>query len=127
MSDIVLDSSAVLALVHSEQGAGIVSESLSESVISAVNLSEIVGKLITAGMSEDSTREVIQRLQLNVVPFDEELAVDAGLMQPMTRHLGLSLGDRACLSLARSLDLPVMTADRAWGQLSLGVEVQLIR
>lgn len=122
-----MDSSAILALVHSEPGAHVVSESLSGSVISAVNLSEVVGKLITAGMSENATREVIQRLQLNVIPLDEEMALDAGIMQPITRHLGLSLGDRACLSLAQRLDLPVMTADRVWAELSLDIEVQLIR
>ena len=46
---------------------------------------------------------------------------------PHTRALGLSLGDRACLALGLRGGLPVLTADHAWQQLTLGVVVQVIR
>lgn len=44
-----------------------------------------------------------------------------------TRQLGLSLADRACLALARQLSLPVLTADHAWAEAALELEVKLIR
>jgi PIN domain nuclease of toxin-antitoxin system len=61
------------------------------------------------------------------VPFDEELARGAGALRPATKSLGLSLGDRACLALAQREGLPVLTADRAWAKLAVGVEVKVIR
>ena len=62
-----------------------------------------------------------------ILPFTIEDAERAARMWPVTSKFGLSLGDRACLALALRLDLPVMTADRVWGKLQMGVEVQLIR
>ena len=38
-----------------------------------------------------------------------------------------SLGDRACLALAKELDLPTVTADSAWAKTPVGVEVRLVR
>ena len=67
------------------------------------------------------------KLGLTVVPFDEEQAYKAGLLRQTTRSQGLSLGDRACLALAHSLGLPAITADRAWSNLNVGVEVILVR
>jgi PIN domain nuclease of toxin-antitoxin system len=37
------------------------------------------------------------------------------------------LGDRSCLALARSLGAPLLTADRAWQRIDLGIEIELIR
>jgi len=44
-----------------------------------------------------------------------------------TRSLGLSLADRACLALARRLDLPVITAGLTWLGADVGVEIRSIR
>ncbi len=66
-------------------------------------------------------------LELTIVDFNTELAYQAGLLSPLTKGAGLSLGDRACLALAQRLGLPALTADRAWKDLSLGIEVQVIR
>ena len=53
-----------------------------------------------------------------LVPFDRQLArVTAELRQP-TRNLGLSLGDRVCLALARVMGGRVLTADRCWAGIS---------
>ena len=62
-----------------------------------------------------------------VVPFDEMQAWDAGRLRPYTRALGLSVADRACLALARTLDLPVLTGDRAWTSLDVGVDIRVFR
>jgi PIN domain nuclease of toxin-antitoxin system len=123
----VLDSSALLASLKSEPGGDLVDSVIEHSVISSVNLSEVVASLLNGGVSRDLIIDVLRRQSFEVVPFDREQAYDAGLLRASTIRLGLSLGDRCCLSLARSLGLPVLTADRAWLRLSVGVEVNMVR
>src|SRR3954468_13135850 len=126
---IVLDASAVLAALLDEPGARRVGEALDAAVISAVNLAEIAAALVRNGAGEAEARAVLQALALTVVPADEALAIDAGLMRPITDRAGLSLGDRFCLALARRLGAPALTADRKWSEVAeaLGVEVEMIR
>ena len=127
MTEAVLDASALLALLNAEPGADIVVAALPTSVISAVNFSEVVATLMVEGMPEAGIKEAMQGLPLEIVPFDIEQAYAAGALRPTTRSLGLSLGDRGCLSLARMLGIPALITDRAWGQLDVGVEVRVIR
>ncbi len=126
-NDIVLDSSALMAVLNSETGADIVVERFTKSVISAVNLSEVIARLSDRDFDEESINGLIRELPIRVVPLDEAQAYQAGVLRASTRSLGLSLGDRCCLSLAQILGTAVLTADRIWTQLSIGVEVQLIR
>jgi ribonuclease VapC len=123
----VIDASALLALLNSEPGADVVAESMPEGVISSVNLSEVIAKLCVSGMPEEAIRRNIQALGLDVRPFDEEQAYEAGLMHSRTQRTGISFGDRACLNLAKTLGLPALTADRTWKGLSAGVTVKVIR
>lgn len=44
-----------------------------------------------------------------------------------TKELGLSLADRACMALAVTLGLPLLTADRSWVEVDLPVEIRVIR
>lgn len=127
MSEVVLDASALLALLNAEHGADEVGAMLSGAVVSAVNLSEAAGKLAEAGMPEEAIREALDGLALEVVPFDREQAYAAGLLRTRTVSFGLSLGDRACLSLARLLNVPAVTTDAVWSKLQLGVEVRVVR
>ncbi|MCH9010624.1 MAG: type II toxin-antitoxin system VapC family toxin [Chloroflexi bacterium] len=127
MNRYVLDASALLALIQNEPGANVVEDVISSGWISTVNLSEVITKLTDDGIAEDDIREVIEGLQVNSVPFSLDQAYVAGLMRADTRMLGLSFGDRACLSLAKQLDTAAVTTDRIWTQLSIGVEIQLIR
>lgn len=128
MSEIVLDASALLAFIFNERGADVVAEVVLQAAISAVNLSEVITKLLDNNMPIDEIVERISSLGLTVVPFDSDQAFQAALLRSSTKHLGLSLGDRVCLQLARSLGRPVLTTDRAWAQLpGLLVEVKLIR
>ncbi len=124
---IVYDSSAVLAILLDEPGARRAAETLDHGVLSAVNASEVVARLIDRGAKDDDARGALPGLDLAVRPFDESLAVAAGLLRRSTRRRGLSLGDRACLALALRERAPVLTADRAWTELELDVEVELIR
>lgn len=127
MADVVLDASALLALLNAETGAESVAAALPDAVVSAVNLSEVVAKLAEAGMPEKAIRDALLALPLPVVPFDREQAYEAGMLRPSTRGMGLSLGDRGCLSLAKRLGVPALTADKSWERLAVGVKVRVIR
>lgn len=127
MADAVLDSSAVLAVLRDEPGGDQVLELLPRVVVSAVNYAEIVTKLIDFGAPAASAAEAVEKLTLKVAQFDIDTAIDAGLFRASTRAQGLSLGDRACLALAKSRGLPALTADRAWAAVDVGVEIVLIR
>jgi PIN domain nuclease of toxin-antitoxin system len=127
VSDFVLDASALLALVNQEPGQDMVAELLPRSLVSAVNASELVAKLTDQGMPADEVRDVLAALDLTVISFDEGQGLIAGYLRSVTRHLGLSLGDRACLALGLKTQCPVVTADKAWAKLELSVEIQVIR
>ena len=127
MADAVLDASAVLALLQGEPGSGLVSARLPGATVSAVNFSEVVAKLADAGMPEAEIRRALNPLGLEVRAFDQQDAIAAGLLRPLTRTFGLSLGDRACLALGAALSRPVITTERAWKKLKIGVDVVLAR
>ena len=127
MGNVVLDASALLALVNQEPGQDIVAAVLPRSLVSAVNASELVAKLTDQGMPENEVQDVLAALNLAVVPFDEGQGLVAGYLRAVTKHLRLSLGDRACLALGLQAQCPVVTADKAWAKLELGVEVEVIR
>ncbi len=107
MSEVVLDASALLALLNTEPGHEEVARVVSRAAMSAVNLSEVAAKLAENGMPEEAIREALEGLALEVHDFGRELAYWTALLRPLTRSVGLSLGDRACLSLGLLLDLPV--------------------
>jgi ribonuclease VapC len=127
VSPVVVDASALLALLNGEPGADRVAEALPAGAIGAVNLSEVVAKLTDAGVPEAQLRSALAALGLDVRGFDADQAWEAGLLRTRTRSLGLSLGDRACLALGRALGRPVLTADRNWSKLRVGVEILTIR
>lgn len=128
----VLDASALLAYVFGELGAEQVEAELSKhTTIHAVNLAEVLSRLAERGSApEDSLHTftdtgVIKLLKVDVGTVED--ALNAARLRPVTRRQGLSLGDRYCLALAQRLNVPVVTADRAWSDLSVGVRVELVR
>ena len=123
----VADASAVLAMLKREPGHERVAAELPTAIMSAVNLSEVVAGLINTGISGDDSVSTAASLRIESVPFDAEQALEAGALRETTREQGLSLGDRACLVLARRMGLPALTADRVWTDLNLGIEIHLIR
>lgn len=124
----VLDASALLAYLLDEAGADEVERALAtQAVIGAVNLAEVLSKLADAGEDPDAAMDAITVLPFDVVPFDEDLAVESARLRPLTSSAGPSLGDRACLALGRRLGRPVLTADSAWVGLIPGVDVTVIR
>jgi len=125
---IVLDASALLALLLGEPGAEQVATSIPQAVMSAVNLSEVVAKLVEWGAPADGARENLGAMDMEIHAFDEDLAHMAGELRRSTRDRGLSLGDRACLALATQLGAVALTADRSWtGWTQGGASVALIR
>jgi PIN domain nuclease of toxin-antitoxin system len=127
MADWALDASAVLAFFRNEPGGELVERVFAASQITAINFSEVIGRLVDFGLDPADAAAAARACGYAVVPFDEELGVRAGQLRGATRHLGLSLGDRACLALAGREGLPVLTADRVWASLDIGVEIRLIR
>lgn len=124
---IVADASAILALLKQEPFRGFDPDRLFGAKISAVNLSEVIEKLCSGGLSEAEADEAIAELSLAVIVFDESQARLAAHLRHDTRRAGLSLGDRACLALGKRLGCPVATADHAWTTLDLGIDVLPIR
>lgn len=117
----VLDASAVLAVLNNEPGEEKVTPILSESVISTVNLAEVAAKLLEAGMSEASAQIAVSILGIaEIAEFDEKLAWEAARLRPLTKSIGLSFGDRACLALAIQKGLTAVTADKEWSKLTVG-------
>ena len=127
--EVVLDASAILALLQFEPGADVVQSHLRGAAVSTVNIAEVGDSYLKRGGSRGELENAILELSLTIVAPDPDLALDAaGLLFP-TRSAGLSLGDRFCLALCNRLGRPALTADRAWRQISAatGVEVILIR
>lgn len=114
-------------MLKREPGSDVVSRELAGAIISAVNYTEIVSWIVLTGGDAEFLLDAVSRMGLDIAPFEEEQAVLTGRLIKKTKSFGLSLGDRACLALALQRGLPVMTADRAWRDLDLGVEIRLIR
>ena len=124
---VVADASAIIALLAGEPFTRFDALRLVNASISAVNLSEVLARLQEIGMPDREASTALARLNLHVVAFDEQQARAAAQLRSLTRHAGLSLGDRACLALGKELGYPVITADRVWASLDLGVEIMVIR
>jgi PIN domain nuclease of toxin-antitoxin system len=123
----VADASAILALLKQEPFSKLDPRRLFRATISAVNLSEVLERLCFGGLSETEAEQVVAELNLRVADFDEPQARLAAYLRARTRRARLSLGDRACLALGLRLGCPVITADRAWARLDVGVDIVLIR
>jgi ribonuclease VapC len=127
VSSFVLDASALLALLNEEPGKDVVEEAIGDCSISAVNYCEVIGKLINAGVPDDDARHTVELLNIEIVDFDAKLAFQTASLRPPTRILGLSLGDRCCLALGRARKATVLTSERSWAKLKIGLKVKLIR
>lgn len=122
----ILDASALLAVLFREPGCAAVEPVMATAGISSVNLAEVVGKLAQRGLLDD-VGSLLPVLGFRVLTFDEPCAYHCGRLLPAGRERGLSLGDRACLATAARWGLPAVTADRAWTQLKLDIQVECIR
>lgn len=124
---VVLDASALLAFLHDEPGGGRVSSVLEGACVSAVNWSEVLQKSLQCKVDIEGMQQEFIEVGVTFEPFTSQQAETAARLWSRTKNHGLSLADRACLALAMDRSLPVLTADRAWSALGLGIEVQVVR
>lgn len=131
MSSVILDSSAVLALIHNEPGCKVVKPLLPNAVMSSVNVAEVVGILRARyKMPQHEITEMIEELIQTIASFNAAQAYIVGEIEKINREqkLGLSLADKACVSLGEVMNAPVYTADKAWAKVKiLNVQIHLIR
>lgn len=123
----VIDASALMAYLHDEPGATRVSDCLDGSLIASINLCEVIQKAKQFGADIDGLHEDLIALGIRIEPFGVQHALIAADLWQTTRARGLSLADRACLAVALEQEAPVLTADRAWGEITLPVAVEVIR
>ncbi len=124
---IVLDASALLAFMFKESGYKSVAKVIEESCLSTVNLAEVIGRFTRDGYDAGVVSSYIVNTSIKIVPFSKISSSIAAELLPASKHLGLSLADRACLALAIEKQIPVITADAVWDKLKLDVEINLIR
>lgn len=128
MTSVVMDASAVLALVRDEPGADKVASHVGRAAISAVNLQEVIKELSLSGLDVETIRELLDELRLDVRAHDVEAAYLAAALHTQTKEFGRGLGDRSCLALAMQLGVPALTADREWKKVKVkGLKVEHIR
>ncbi len=124
---VVLDSSAVLALLWDEPGSDKVANVWEDAVISSINASEVVGKIVDRGVRPEQAADLFLSLALRVIAFDTEMAMLCGQLRHETKALGLSLGDRACLALGLLHKIEIYTADRIWAKIDDDILITVIR
>jgi len=129
MSSIVLDSSAALAMLLGESGGERVMQAFlgQEDLIamSAVNWSDILNRLQrkSSFVSPQSLAAMLPGVE--IVPFGQ---VEAEQTAELAKSCGaLSLGDRACLSLANSRGVAAWTTDKVWAQMPVGAKIEMLR
>jgi ribonuclease VapC len=127
MTSVVLDASALLAVLLGEPGAETVIARRHGAVMSAVNYSEVVARTTELCGSLEEAKRRVDRQEIAVIPLDQTMAAVAAALRAATRDFGVSLADRCCLALALTKNVPVLTGDRKWREFDVGVAVELFR
>ena len=127
MTKIVLDASALFALLEQEKGADTVMKYLDRAIMSVVNYTETLTLLLRAGHTIEEADTIVKSVLIDIIDFDPFQAKLAAVIRHEGKHCGISLGDSACLALAAKLDVPVLTADTVWKKLKLDLDIILIR
>ena len=124
---VVLDASAVLALLREEAGASQVADLLPDAAMSSVNLAEVLVVLDRNGVPPADAKRAVDALALDFIPADDATAHAAAGIAAASRRRGLSLGDCFCLATAELAGRPAVTADRTWATIRTGVKVIVVR
>ena len=123
---VVLDASALIAMLKGESGAAKVAAGIAGARVSSVNYAEVVSHFVHAGMPERQVDAMLDPLPVAIVPADKALAQNAGRLRATTADAGLSLGDRFCLALAKREGLPAWTSDQNWKKIADAAEVKVV-
>jgi len=125
---IVLDASAVLAVLLGEPGHELkIAPFLPGALMSAANLAEVLSKLAERGEDPVFFDAELRGLGVVIEPVTGAHALDAAVLRPLTKPYGLSLGDRLCLALARERSAEALTTERRWLEFDPGVVVRFGR
>jgi PIN domain nuclease of toxin-antitoxin system len=127
MTPLILDSSAIMAIVLDERGSDVAAGLAPGARLSSVNLAEIITKCIEKAVPPEIATTYIRQGHIEIVDFDADLAILSGNLFKQAKKGVLSLGDRACLATAIRLKGTAVTADRIWAELDLPCRVELIR
>lgn len=132
--EFVLDSSALLAVLLNEPGCDAVRAVIDRTLIHALNVAEVIGKLVREGVPSADAVASVEELSLAIrEDFSLRMAADCGELIGKSRSIGLSLGDCVCLTTAAYADAVAITAERLWkkceGRVVSGhlIRVELIR
>lgn len=124
----VFDASAIMALLDKEPGSEEITRFLESSLVSTVNLAEVLQKAEHRGMPRASVRALIENAEIGIVPFDDDMAQMTAELWTTTRRRGLSLADRACLALTAAVNGIAVTTDTGWAGLDIdGVNIHVVR
>lgn len=123
----VLDASALMAIILDERGADVVRQAGRGSEISIINVAEVMSIVAERGGDPWKVDKFIIEMGLRVRAFREGHAAEVARLRPLTKHLGLGFGDRACLAQGIASKWPILTGDHDWAKLDLGLDVRLIR
>lgn len=119
----LLDASALLALIQNEDGADRVAAVLDKSCIHAVNLVEVVRKLVQKGLHIAEATALLSDLHLDVI---EELYEKQAYQMGNPAWQSVSLGDVVCLLVGQFYEHTIVTADRRWSKLE-GVSQEIVQ
>ena len=89
MTSVVLDASALIAVMNSEPGAEVVRPVLGKAIISAVNYSEVLKKTIERCQTIGPVVAFVHGFSIEIVPFDESLATTSAELFPQTKPQGM--------------------------------------
>jgi ribonuclease VapC len=126
VSEVVLDASALLAMLNGEPGGPKVANAIATARIGVFNYAEVISHFIRLGMPEREVNAMLDPLPIEIVPADKGLAQIAGGLRAVTAEAGLSLGDRFCLALAKRDGMPAWTADKAWKTIADAAQVNVV-
>ena len=124
---VLFDTSAIITLLKKEQGYELLEDLIASSVISSVNLSELVTILARNNVVESEIDAIITDIVPEIIPFSEHLAIEAGKLAAHTKNFGLSLGDRACIATGIYYNMTIYTTDKIWLELKSLADIVLIR
>jgi PIN domain nuclease of toxin-antitoxin system len=127
VSEFVADASAILAFIRGEAGERKVAKWREQCLVATINLMEAYSRLIRYEMDPASVQQVLRETFPQTVPLERGLAEDSAALHAASRSFGLSYADCVCLVLGNHRRATVLTADRRWKDLQLGVKVELIR
>jgi len=126
---VVLDASALLAMMQSEPGGDRVAALFLDPertvLVSTLNWSEIFDRLLRAGVPEATVERLLSQIGVQTVDFDLEHAKIAARFRMALP--AFSLADRACLALAFTRKAEAWTTDKAWTRAKIGVPVEILR